>query len=113
VDIVAAADAYARDVGTPVQIEWTMLAGVNDSDQDVDELCALLQGVRGYINFIVYNPVDGLPFEAPPRERIVAIVRAVKSRGILATIRDSSGPDAEAACGQLRLRDRGQSTAAR
>lgn len=103
-DIVAAADAYARDVGTPVQIEWTLLAGVNDRDQDVDELCALLAGVRGYVNFIVYNPVDGLPFVAPPRERIVQIVRAVKARGLLATIRDSSGPDAEAACGQLRLR---------
>lgn len=106
VDIVAAADAYSRDVGTPVQIEWTMLAGVNDSDQDVDELCALLAGVRGYVNFIVYNPVEGLPFAAPDRARIVQIVRAVKSRGILATIRDSSGPDAQAACGQLRLRDR-------
>jgi 23S rRNA (adenine2503-C2)-methyltransferase len=104
--IAAAADAYARDVGTPIQIEWTMLAGINDSDQDVAELCALLQGVRCYVNFIVYNPVDGLPFTAPSRERIVAMVRAVKSRGILATIRDSSGPDAEAACGQLRLRDR-------
>jgi 23S rRNA (adenine2503-C2)-methyltransferase len=105
-EIVAAADAYAQDVGTPIQFEWTMLAGINDSDQDVDELCALLQGVRGYVNFIVYNPVDGLPFRAPARERIVAMVRAVKARGILATIRDSSGPDAEAACGQLRLRDR-------
>jgi 23S rRNA (adenine2503-C2)-methyltransferase len=110
-DIVAAADAYARDVGTPVQIEWTMLAGINDSDRDVDELCALLQGVRGYVNFIVYNPVDGLPFAAPSRERIVAMVREVKSRGILATIRDSSGPDAEAACGQLRLRQREQAVA--
>ena len=109
-DIVAAADAYGRDVGTPVQIEWTMLAGINDSDQDVDELCTLLQGVRCYVNFIVYNPVDGLPFAAPDRERIVAMVRAVKSRGILATIRDSSGPDAEAACGQLRLRDRVQAS---
>ena len=107
-EIAAAADAYAREVGTPVQIEWTMLAGINDSDQDVDELCTLLQGVRGYVNFIVYNPVDGLPFKAPSRDRIIAMVRAVKSRGILATIRDSSGPDAEAACGQLRLRDRVQ-----
>jgi 23S rRNA (adenine2503-C2)-methyltransferase len=103
-DIVAAADAYARDVGTPVQIEWTLLEGINDRDQDVDELCALLAGVRGYVNFIVYNPVAGLPVRAPARERIVAMVRAVKARGILATIRDSSGPDAEAACGQLRLR---------
>jgi len=105
-DIVAAADAYGRDVGTPVQFEWTLLAGVNDSDADMDQLVALLRGVRGYVNFIVYNRVDGLPFEAPPRDRIVAMVRSLKSRGILATIRDSSGPDANAACGQLRLRDR-------
>lgn len=104
-DIVAAADAYGRDVGTPVQFEWTLLAGVNDGDRDVEQLCELLHGVRGYVNFIVYNRVDGLPFAAPSRERIVEMVRAVKARGILATIRDSSGPDAQAACGQLRLRN--------
>ncbi|HEX5050965.1 MAG TPA: radical SAM protein [Planctomycetota bacterium] len=105
-DIVAAAHAYALDVGTPVQIEWTVLAGINDSDADMDQLCTLLAGVRGFVNFIVYNPVEGLPFTAPPRQRIVEMVHAVKNRGILATIRDSSGPDALAACGQLRLRDR-------
>jgi len=103
-DIVAAADAYGRDIGMPVQFEWTLLDGVNDSDADADALCDLLAGVRGYVNFIVWNPVAGLPFGAPPRERIVALVRRVKARGILATIRDSSGPDAQAACGQLRLR---------
>jgi 23S rRNA (adenine2503-C2)-methyltransferase len=105
-DLVAAADAYGRDVGTPVQFEWTLLDGVNDGEHDVDQLCALLTGVRCYVNFIVYNRVEGLPYQAPPRERIVAIARAVKARGILATIRDSSGADAEAACGQLRLRTR-------
>lgn len=105
-DIVAAADAYGRDVGTPIQIEWTVLHGINDSDEDIEKLCDLLQGVRGYVNFIVYNPVDGLSFESPSRDRIVAMVKAVKARGILAKIRDSSGPDAQAACGQLRLRDR-------
>jgi 23S rRNA (adenine2503-C2)-methyltransferase len=105
-DLVAAADAYGREVGTPVQFEWTLLAGVNDGERDVEQLCDLLAGVRGYLNFIVYNAVDGLPFAPPSRERIVEIVRTVKARGILATIRDSSGPDAQAACGQLRLRDR-------
>ena len=103
-DIVAAADAYGRDVGTPVQFEWTLLAGVNDRDEDVEQLCELLQGARGYVNFIVYNHVDGLSFAPPPRDRIVEMARAVKRRGILAKIRDSSGPDAQAACGQLRLR---------
>ncbi|MDO8348706.1 MAG: radical SAM protein [Planctomycetota bacterium] len=110
-EMVAAADAYGRSNGIPVQFEWTLLAGINDGDADVEQLCALLQGVRGYVNFIVYNPVDGLPFTAPGRERIVEIVRAVKARGILATIRDSSGPDAQAACGQLRLRERGPAVA--
>lgn len=105
-DIVAAADAYGRDIGTPVQFEWTLLRGINDRDEDIEQLCDLLDGVRGYVNFIVYNPVEGLPFEAPDRDRIVAMTRAVKARGILAKIRDSSGPDAQAACGQLRLRDR-------
>lgn len=105
-DLVGAADAYGRAIGIPVQFEWTLLDGVNDSDADADRLCALLQGVRGYVNFIVWNPVAGLPFAAPPRDRIVALVRRVKANGILATIRDSSGPDADAACGQLRLRHR-------
>ncbi len=105
-DIVAAADAYSRAVGLPVQFEWTLLDGINDRDQDADALIALLRGVRGYVNFIVWNPVAGMPFAAPPRERIVALVRRIKAGGILATIRDSSGPDADAACGQLRLRER-------
>lgn len=103
-DLVAAADAYGRQAGTPVQFEWTLLDGVNDTDADVEALCTLLQGVRGYVNFIVWNPVAGLPFAAPPRERVVELVRRVKRAGILATIRDSSGPDVDAACGQLRLR---------
>jgi 23S rRNA (adenine2503-C2)-methyltransferase len=102
-EIVAGADAYGREVGTPVQIEWTLLAGVNDGDEDIDAMCALLQGVRCYVNFIVWNAVAGMSFTAPSRERIVEIVRRTKRAGILATIRDSSGPDADAACGQLRL----------
>ncbi|MGC6487437.1 MAG: radical SAM protein, partial [Planctomycetota bacterium] len=61
-DIVAAADGYARDVGIPVQFEYTLLEGVNDSDEDVELLVELLGSARGYVNFIVYNPVDGLPY---------------------------------------------------
>jgi 23S rRNA (adenine2503-C2)-methyltransferase len=103
-DLIAAADRYGRSTTIPVQFEWTLLAGVNDSDADIDQLVDLLRGVRCLVNFIVWNPVAGMPFTAPSRERIVAIVRRVKAGGVLATIRDSAGPDADAACGQLRLR---------
>lgn len=105
-ELVRGADAYGRRMGNPVQFEWTLLDGINDSAADADALIGLMQGVYGFVNFIVWNPVAGLPFQAPPRERIVELVRRVKKGGVLATIRDSSGPDAGAACGQLRLRDR-------
>ena len=105
-DIVAAADRYGRDVGTPIQFEYTLLEGVNDGDDDVEQLVELLRGVRGYVNFIVYNPVEGVPYHSPPRSRVVEIAQRVNALGMLAKIRDSAGPDADAACGQLRLRDR-------
>jgi 23S rRNA (adenine2503-C2)-methyltransferase len=110
-ELVAAADVYGRSTGIPVQFEWTLLDGVNDGDADADQLVELLRGIRALVNFIVWNPVAGLPFAAPPRERIVALVRRVKAGGVLATIRDSAGPDAEAACGQLRLRSVGPTPA--
>lgn len=103
-ELVAAADEYGRVTGMPVQFEWTLLAGVNDRDADVDAICSLLAGTRGYVNFILWNPVADLPFARPDRMRAVAMVRAIKSRGILATIRASTGSDVDAACGQLRRR---------
>lgn len=101
-ELACAAGAYADASGTPAQIEYVVLHGINDRDADLDALCALLTGLRGYVNFIVLNPVAGSPYASPPRARIVELVRAVKQRGILATIRDSAGVEAEAACGQLR-----------
>ncbi len=103
-DLIAAADRYARACGTPVQFEWTVLGGVNDRDEDVDALCRLVRGAWGYVNFIVWNAVAGLPFAPPARARVVEMVRRVKRGGILATIRDSAGAEVHAACGQLRLR---------
>ncbi len=102
--LVAAADSYARTIGNPVQIEWTLLAGVNDRDADIDALAALVGGVYGYVNFIVWNRVDGADFAPTPRDRVVEIVRRLKNRGVLATMRVSVGADVDAACGQLRRR---------
>jgi 23S rRNA (adenine2503-C2)-methyltransferase len=103
-DLVAAAAAYARLQKKPIVFEWTLLAGVNDSDADADAACELLAGVRGYLNFIRWNPVAGMPFAPTSFERAVALRERVKSRGILATIRASTGSDVDAACGQLRRR---------
>jgi 23S rRNA (adenine2503-C2)-methyltransferase len=101
--LVAAAEEYGRVSGRPVQYAWALLAGVNDTEADVDALVALLDGVTGYLNVIPYNPVTGLGFVRPRTDRVLGFVRALRRRGVLATVRWSVGAEAEAACGQLRL----------
>lgn len=103
-DLVAGAARYVALQGKPLLVEWTLLAGVNDREQDADALAALLAGVRCCVNFIRWNPVEGMPFAPTPLERAVALRERVKSRGLLATLRASTGRDVDAACGQLRRR---------
>lgn len=104
--IVAAAGAYSRQQGVPVLFEWTLLAGINDRDEDVGQLVELVKEVRGAVNFIRWNRVEGMEFEPTSLERAVELREAVKARGVLATIRASTGRDVDAACGQLRRRAR-------
>ncbi len=103
-ELVAGAARYAALQKKPIVFEWTLLAGVNDRDEDVVQLAALLKGVRGYVNFIRWNPVAGMPFTPTSLERAVELREQVKSHRILSTIRASTGRDVDAACGQLRRR---------
>jgi 23S rRNA (adenine2503-C2)-methyltransferase len=103
-ELVERAEAYARATSYPVQYQWTLLAGVNDSDAELERIVQLLTGKYAVMNFIPFNAVDGLDFRRPSPERIAAMVNALKRHGILAKIRDSAGQEIEGACGQLRAR---------
>ena len=103
-ELVERAEVYARATSYPVQYQWTLIEGVNDSDAELECIAALLAGKYAVMNFIPFNPVDGLPYRRPSTERIAAMVAYLKQRGILAKIRDSAGQEIEGACGQLRAR---------
>lgn len=104
-ELVEEAERYARATGYPVQYQWTLLEGVNDSDEEVDGIARLLAGKYAVMNLIAWNAVDGLPFRRPSRSRMLAMTRALGARGILAKIRDSAGQEVEGGCGQLRARE--------
>ena len=91
-------------IAHPAQIQWTLLAGVNDGDDEVDALIELTRGRHVMVNFIPYNAVDGLAFRRPTWQRGVDMVRTLRRAGIVATLRRSGGQDVDAACGQLRSR---------
>ena len=102
--LVEAGERYARATGYPIQYQWTLIEGVNDGDDEVEALIALLKGRYAIMNMIPFNPVDGLGFRRPSAERAGEIMRALNHRGVLARLRQSAGQDVEAGCGQLRAR---------
>jgi 23S rRNA (adenine2503-C2)-methyltransferase len=103
-ELVELGEAYARATGYPIQYQWTLLAGVNDGDDEIDGLVALLRGRYAILNMIPYNTVPGLDFERPAAARAEAIALALRQRGVLTTLRQSAGQDVDAGCGQLRAR---------
>jgi len=103
-ELVTLAEQYARGTGYPIQYQWTLIDGVNDGDDEVEGIAALLAGKYAMMNMIPYNAVDGLDFRRPSWERAEAMSRALNRRGILTRLRYSAGQDVDAGCGQLRAR---------
>ncbi|HEY4698191.1 MAG TPA: RNA methyltransferase [Gallionella sp.] len=103
-ELVERAEAYARATSYPVQYQWTLIEGVNDSDAELERIARLLSGKYAVMNFIPFNEVDGLAYRRPSPERTALMVHTLRQQGILAKIRDSAGQEIEGACGQLRAR---------
>src|SRR4051812_23317583 len=105
-DIVAAAKQFQERTGCVVNIEYCMLEGVNDSDQQANALADLMEGFRAHVNLIPYNSIgpglSGTTYRTPPPEKISAFGQILRNRGVVAHIRRTRGDDVSAACGQLR-----------
>ncbi|HEY1092368.1 MAG TPA: RNA methyltransferase [Burkholderiaceae bacterium] len=104
-ELVEAGEQYARFSGYPIQYQWTLLEGVNDGEDEMDGIVALLKGKYGVLNMIPYNTIPDLAFRRPSWERAKAIASQLHGRGVLTKLRDSAGQDVEGGCGQLRARE--------
>jgi len=103
-ELVELGECYARATHYPIQYQWTLLEGINDSDDELDGIVRLLAGKYAVMNFIPYNAVAGLAFNRPSPERAAAMALHLNQRGVLTKLRDSAGQDVEGGCGQLRAR---------
>ncbi len=110
-DLVDAGEAYARATGYPIQYQWTLLEGVNDSEEEIEGIVRLLKGKYALMNMIPYNAVPDLPYARPSWARAAEIARSLHQRGVLTKLRQSAGQDVEGGCGQLRARGLAQDRA--
>jgi 23S rRNA (adenine2503-C2)-methyltransferase len=93
---------YSDHTDRRIFIEWTLIAGKNDSTDTATKLAALLHGLDAHINLIPLNPTtgyDGEPTALPAADAFHAIIQEA---GFPCTIRQRRGIDVAAGCGQLR-----------
>lgn len=92
--------SYFRKTGRRISFEYAMIDGVNDSDQQADQLAALLKGMPSHVNLIPLNNVRESKLK--PSKRVAAFQKRLESHGVTATVRRKLGGDIDASCGQLR-----------
>lgn len=100
--LLAAADRFRAASGRSYQVEYVLLAGVNDRRADARELARALRGRRAHVSLIAWNPVPGMPFERPAQATVRAFLEVLHEEGTSVTLRRTVGEPAGAACGQLR-----------
>lgn len=97
---------FARSSGEPFTLEYVLLGGVNDSDEELRRLGRIVRSLPAKLNLIPFNPVPGwLPYVPPSLARILAIRDRLLAEAVPVSVRWSRGADARAACGQLALLD--------
>jgi 23S rRNA (adenine2503-C2)-methyltransferase len=103
-ELLAACQRYLdkqTDTHRVITIEYTLLAGVNDSLDQARELAALLRQLPCKINLIPFNPFPNSGYERPSKATITRFWEALTQSGYVVTVRTTRGDDIDAACGQL------------
>ncbi len=102
-DIVAAMDCYVEKSGRMATLEYTLLAGVNDSREQAEALAELALAHHFKVNLIACNPVSEA-FHRPSPAAIRRFQEILENRRVHVTLRMEKGTPESAACGQLRIR---------
>ena len=98
---------YTDYTGRRISFEYTLIKNFNDSYEDAKELSKLLKGMLAHVNLIPVNEVTETGFKKP--ENVNRFKDWLISFGINATVRRELGSDIDAACGQLRKKEKGMS----
>lgn len=93
---------YCETKGRRVTLEYMLLAGVNDSREDMQALIDFCEGLNVHVNLLPFNAVEGIDYTPSDANVVRAWQRGLESAGIPCSVRKSKGADIAGACGQLR-----------
>ncbi len=101
-ETLAAAEEFARRTRHHVTLEYVLLAGVNDRDEDAARLREIGRaGTPFKLNLIPFNPDPRLRYSRPEPEQVRRFESLLQGAFRSVSVRWSMGLDIDAACGQL------------
>ncbi|MEM1503269.1 23S rRNA (adenine(2503)-C(2))-methyltransferase RlmN [Domibacillus sp. 8LH] len=109
-DLMDAIRYYTEKTGRRITFEYGLFGGENDSVAHAEELAALIKGIKCHVNLIPVNYVPERDYVRTPRNKIFEFEKTLKNNGVNVTIRREQGTDIDAACGQLRAKERASET---
>ena len=103
-EVVDACKYYFDVTGRRITFEYSLVGGVNDTDEDAKELIQLIRGINCHVNLIPVNPIKERDYVQSNAKVVEAFKNKLEKAGINATVRREMGRDIDGACGQLRKR---------
>ena len=101
-ELLKASKYYEETNNRRITFEYTLIEGVNDRTEDINELGRLLRDINAHVNLIPLNPIKEYNKERPETSSIERFRNRLEKKYINATVRKEKGSDISASCGQLR-----------
>ncbi|MGO1759540.1 MAG: 23S rRNA (adenine(2503)-C(2))-methyltransferase RlmN, partial [Mammaliicoccus vitulinus] len=108
--LMEAIEYYVNKTNRRITFEYGLFGGVNDQVHHAKALAKLIKHLNCHVNLIPVNHVPERDYVKTPKEDIFKFEKELKRNGINATIRRNQGADIDAACGQLRAKERKEET---
>ena len=103
-ELLEACAYYFEQTGRRITFEYSLVKGVNDTDEDAGKLAALIGHLNCHVNLIPVNPIKERDYVRTERRAVEAFKNSLEKYEIGVTIRRGVGRDIDGACGQLRRR---------
>lgn len=102
--LMQAGRSYAESTKRRVTLEYIMINGVNDGEEDLNGLLTITAGWLCHVNLIPYNSIPGARYRPSAATTIRRFFKTLQRHNVAVSIRQERGAEVEAACGQLRQR---------
>ena len=101
-EVLDACRNYFQETGRRITFEYSLVAGVNDSDEDARELSSRIHDINCHVNLIPVNPIKERSYRRSTHLAVENFKIKLEKCGINVTIRREMGSDIDGACAQLR-----------